>query len=157
LRPIPFLLVTVATLATASCGRSNPSNMVAVQLSDAQAEIIYTACQPVAVDSVAVLAPTNPDEFRETDPPVWQLSFPKPRPTASTFVVGQTPDRAIVDVPLTSPLDRHKTYIAVVYLDGGDHIYEVFELDKLEGGRIAYDGRYLSGDEFARATSCATP
>ena len=146
----------VAALTAASCGGSNLSHAVAVQVSGAQTEIIYTACSPLAVDSVAVLAPTNPDEFRESDPPVWQLSFPKPRPSAGTFVVGATPDRAIVDVPLASALDRDKTYMAVIYLDGGDHIYEAFELDKLDG-RVAYDNRYLSADDFARASSCATP
>jgi hypothetical protein len=125
-------------------------------VSGAQTEIVYAACSPVAVDSVAVVAPTNPDEFRASDPPVWRLSFPKPRPSASTFVVGETPDRAIVDVPLASPLDRGKTYMAVIYLDGGDHIYAAFELDKLDG-RVAYDNRYLSPDDFARTTSCATP
>ncbi|MDT5028716.1 MAG: hypothetical protein QOE61_5142 [Micromonosporaceae bacterium] len=155
-RPIPFLAVIVAALAAASCGRSDLSNAVAVRMSGVQAEITYIACSPVALDSVAVLAPTNPDEFRESDPPVWKLSFPKPRPTARTFVVGETPDRAIVDVPLASPLDRDKTYMAVIYLDGGGHIYEAFELDKLDG-RVAYNNRYLSADDFARATSCATP
>jgi hypothetical protein len=143
-------------VAAASCGHSDVSNAVAVRASGAQTEMTYTACSPVAIDSVAVLAPTNPDEFRESDPPVWKLSFPKPRPTASTFVIGETPDRAIVDVPLVSPLDREKTYVAVIYLDGGDHIYEAFELDKLDG-RVGYDNRYLSADDFARATSCATP
>jgi hypothetical protein len=156
-RLIPFLVVIVAALTLASCGRSDPSNAVAVQVSGAHTEIIYTACAPVAVDGVAVLAPTNPDKFHESDPPVWKLSFPKPRPTASTFVVGETPDRAIVDVPLASPLEPDKTYMAVIYLDGGDHIFEAFELDKLEGGRVAYDNRYLSAADFARATSCATP
>jgi hypothetical protein len=155
-RPIHFLVVIVAAVAAASCGRPEVSNAVAVRVSGVQAEITYTACSPVALDSVAVLAPTNPDEFRESDPPVWKLSFPKPRPTASTFVVGETPDRAIVDVPLSSPLDREKTYMAVIYLDGGDHMYGAFELDKLDG-RVAYDNRYLSADDFARATSCATP
>ena len=155
-RPIPLLVVIVLVLAAASCGRSDPSNAVAVRMSGVHTEIIYTACSPVSVDGVAVLAPTNPDEFRESDPPVWQLSFPKPRPTAGTFVVGETPDRAIVDVPLASPLDRDKTYMAVVYLDGGDHIHEAFELDKLDG-RVAYDNHYLSADDFARATSCTTP
>jgi hypothetical protein len=154
--PIHFLVVTAAAVAAAGCGRSDVSNAVAVRVSGVQAEITYTACSPVPIDSVAVLAPTDFDEFRESDPPVWQLSFPKPRPTASTFVVGETPDRAIVDVPLASPLDREKTYMAVIYLDGGNHIYEAFELDKLDG-RVAYDNRYLSADDFARATSCATP
>jgi hypothetical protein len=66
-RPIHFLVVIAAAVAAASCGHSDVSNAVAVRASGAQTEMTYTACSPVAIDSVAVLAPTNPDEFRESD------------------------------------------------------------------------------------------
>jgi hypothetical protein len=46
--------------------------------------------------------------------------------------------------------------MAIIYLDGGDHISAAFQLDKLDG-RVAYGNRYLSPDDFAHATSCATP
>ena len=159
-RPNPFL-VAIATalvaLAGAGCGDSKPADVVAVQVNGARVEIIYAACKPEAVNGVAVLVPSDTAEFRESDPPVWQVSFPKPRPSAGTFVVGETRDRAIVDVPLQSPLDRGQTYMAVIHLDGGERIHQAFVLESLDGGRIAYADRYVSAADFTSATSCPTP
>ncbi len=157
LRQLAVLLTLALLPAAGGCVPSDPapSAVMAIQATGDQTKILYTSCTPLKIASVAVVAPTEPPVFHESDPPVWKVSFAAGS-TTTEFVVGETPAGATVDVPLSSALVKDRLYTVVISFEDGDYHYEGFQLDKM-GERVAYGNRYLTPDEFARASSCASP
>jgi len=149
-----LILATVVLLAGCVPSDPGPDFPVAVRRAGDPVEVLYVACAPADVVSVAVLR-SEDSVFRYTDPPVWKIRFASPARLARA-VVGEVPPGATEEVRLAAPLDRKTHYEAVIELATGAQPRQGFQLDRL-GDRVAFHGEYLSEKDFDRERACPAP
>ncbi len=122
---------------------SEPFSPIAVRLSGDSVEILYTDCRPVGVERAWIVRPDPKDTvIKETDPVMWEQTF-NPPSTATSF--------------LAVPLDAGTEYAAFLRLNNGTAPHASFRPSSLVGGRVSFQGKYLSSEEFARRSSCSSP
>jgi hypothetical protein len=123
---------------------------VAVRLdSSGSLGIVYTSCDPVAVNIVELVIVE--DNWGDRSSRAWKIEFPKGSKRMS-FVVGQTPDDAIERVPWHRP--EQTELAARLVLDGDIGTYQVFDLAQLKPGEYFFHNRAMNPDEFQRVAAC---
>jgi hypothetical protein len=127
---------------------------VAVRQASDKVEVLYVACTPKAVSAVQLVRPADQRQYilADSDPVNWAIHFANPTPL-KRFVVGEVPDGATEDVRLANGLPP-ETYFAVrITLVDNSVKYACFRAKDL-GDRVAFYGRYMPADEFARESKC---
>lgn len=148
------LLPLLGVLAAAGCVPSEPFAPVAVQLRGQAPTIRYVSCKPALVKGFKVVKPDPERQWIEdSDPVVWQVTFDTPAKVDAASV-GETIAGATEVVPLAGPLEEGTRYEAFIALDDGTEPHTGFELDKLVGGKVSYEGEYVSESEFVKLASC---
>lgn len=142
------------TLGLVACAPSDPlpAQFVAVHASGRTVEILYTACTPQPIASVALLKSQNKSVFSESDPPIWKVTFGRASNLAR-FNVGLPSAGGLESVPLNGPLDQDALYVAEVVLADGHSYYQPFTLDKM-GNKFAFYNTYLSQAQFDDRRAC---
>ena len=149
-----LLLPLLGVLTAAGCVPSEPYAPVAVQLRGQAPAIRYVSCKPALVKGFKVVKPDPKRQWIEdTDPVVWQVKFDTPAKVDTASVGEQVPGANEV-VPLAQPLEEGTRYEAFVELNDGTTPHIGFELAKLAGGKVSYEGEYVSESEFAKLSSC---
>jgi len=153
-RALALLLGASAAASAAACVPSEPFAPVAVRLRDGTPEILYIACRPKEVKVVKLVRPDpRRNWIEDSDPVVWQVSF-DPAVTVGSIEVGVRPPGGVTDVPLEQPLDPSVRYEAFVVLRDGGDAHTGFVMDRLGDGRVRFEDKYVSSDDFERESTC---
>jgi len=153
-RRLPLLLTLLGALSATGCVPSTPFAPVAVQLQGQAPTIRYVSCKPVLVTGFKVVKPDPQRQWIEdSDPVMWQVTFDTPS-KVDTAAVGETVSGATEVVPLAGPLEEGTRYEAFITLNDGTEPHTGFELAKLAGGKVSYEGKYVSEGEFVKLSSC---
>jgi hypothetical protein len=148
-------ILGATTGVVVGCGPSEPFAPVAVGLSGGRAEIHYTACKPAKVKSAKVIKLQSGQKvINGTEPVVWQVSFAQPVALDLVTVGGDVPGGGVVDVSFAGSFEPSTRYEAFLALDNETTPHTGFVVDKLRDGKISYEDKYVSAEDFAKMSAC---
>lgn len=149
------MIALLAVVPLVGCVIQDPAphlTNVAVSTSGSATQLLYTACTPEPIKSVALLKSEDPSVYDENNPPIWKITFSEGS-SISQFNVGSTPPGSTTQVDLTGPLDQHVLYTAEITSTTGHASYQPFKLKDM-GNRVAFNNTYLSQAEFNKRRQC---
>jgi hypothetical protein len=147
-----FLIIGIIGAIGVACVPSTPFDPLAVRMKDAnQVEVVYVPCEPVKVGGIEVIF-SGDKVFDDSDQRVWRVEFASGQ-EVKDFVLGRVPPGASETVRWQG-LESGKTYVVAVLRQGGDRDYQDFSLSDLVQGRVRFQDRNMTMEQFEKRKSC---